>query len=74
MNYSISYGKQYISKEDTDAVVEFLYSDFLTQGPKIAEFEKNFAKYIGCTYAVAVSNVTAALYLALLALGIKKRR
>ena len=72
MIYSIPYGKQYITQEDTDAVVEALHSDFLTQGPKIAEFEKNFAKYIGCNYAVAVSNGTAALHLALLAFGIKK--
>lgn len=72
MSYSIPYGKQHITQEDTDAVVEALHSDFLTQGPKIAEFEKNFAKYIGCKYAVAVSNGTAALHLALLAFGIKK--
>ncbi len=72
MNYSIPYGKQYITPEDTEAVVEALHSDFLTQGPKIAEFEINFAKYIGCKYAVAVSNGTAALHLALLSFGIKK--
>jgi UDP-4-amino-4,6-dideoxy-N-acetyl-beta-L-altrosamine transaminase len=72
MKYSIPYGKQYITQEDTDAVIEALHSDFLTQGPKIAEFEKNFAQYIGCKYAVAVSNGTAALHLALLAFGIKK--
>ncbi|MDO9185582.1 MAG: UDP-4-amino-4,6-dideoxy-N-acetyl-beta-L-altrosamine transaminase [Bacteroidia bacterium] len=72
MNYSIPYGKQFISQEDTDAVIEALHSDFLTQGPKIAEFERNFANYIGCNFAVAVSNGTAALHLALLAFGIKK--
>jgi UDP-4-amino-4,6-dideoxy-N-acetyl-beta-L-altrosamine transaminase len=72
MIYSIPYGKQYITQEDQEAVVEALHSDFLTQGPKIAEFEKNFARYIGCKYAVAVSNGTAALHLALLAFGIKK--
>ncbi|MES2680272.1 MAG: UDP-4-amino-4,6-dideoxy-N-acetyl-beta-L-altrosamine transaminase [Bacteroidota bacterium] len=72
MTYKIPYGKQFISQEDTDAVVAALHSDFLTQGPKIAEFEKNFAKYIGCKYAVAVSNGTAALHLPLLAAGLKK--
>ncbi|HOZ88272.1 MAG TPA: aminotransferase class I/II-fold pyridoxal phosphate-dependent enzyme, partial [Bacteroidia bacterium] len=72
MTYKIPYGKQFISQEDTDAVVAALHSDFLTQGPKIAEFEKNFAKYIGCKYAVAVSNGTAALHLPLLATGLKK--
>lgn len=42
----IPYGKQYISKEDLEAVSETLQSDFLTQGPKIAEFEKAFGKYM----------------------------
>ncbi len=72
MTYKIPYGKQFISEEDTKAVVEALHSDFLTQGPRIAEFEKNFANYIGCKYAVAVSNGTAALHLPLLAIGLKK--
>jgi UDP-4-amino-4,6-dideoxy-N-acetyl-beta-L-altrosamine transaminase len=72
MTFSIPYGKQYISEEDTLAVVEALHSDFLTQGPRIAEFEKNFAAYIGCKYAVAVANGTAALHLPLLAMGLKK--
>lgn len=71
MAHKIPYGKQYISQEDTDAVMEALHSDFLTQGPKIAEFEKNFAGYIGCKYAVAVSNGTAALHLPFLAIGLK---
>ncbi len=72
MSFHIPYGKQFISEEDTKAVVETLHSDFLTQGPMIAEFEKNFATYIGCKYAVAVSNGTAALHLPLLAIGLKK--
>lgn len=66
----ITYGKQHISEEDINAVVETLKSDFLTQGPTIANFEKAFAEYIGCKYAVAVSNGTAALHLAALALGV----
>lgn len=72
MSYKIPYGKQFISEDDTRAVIEALHSDFLTQGPRIAEFEKNFAAYIGCKYAVAVSNGTAALHLPLLAMGLKK--
>lgn len=72
MSFKIPYGKQYISQEDTDAVVKTLHSDFLTQGPAISEFEKNFAAYIGCKYAVAVSNGTAALHLPLLAIGLKE--
>ena len=68
---SIPYGRQQITEEDIAAVVETLQSDFLTQGPKIAEFEKAFAEYIGCSYAVAVANGTAALHLCVLALEVK---
>ena len=66
----IPYGKQHITQEDIDAVVQVLQSDFLTQGPKIAEFENAFAGYIGCKYAVAVANGTAALHLSALALSV----
>jgi len=68
----IPYGRQDIDQIDIDAVIETLTSDFLTQGPKIEEFEKKFASYIGVNYAVAVSNGTAALHLAALALGVKE--
>lgn len=68
----IPYGKQNITQEDIDAVTKVLQADFLTQGPKIDKFEKNFAEYIGVDYAVAVSNGTAALHLAVIALGLKK--
>jgi UDP-4-amino-4,6-dideoxy-N-acetyl-beta-L-altrosamine transaminase len=67
----IPYGKQNITDEDIQAVIETLKSDFLTQGPKILEFEKAFAQYIGCKYAIAVANGTAALHLNALALGVK---
>ncbi|HSZ73154.1 MAG TPA: UDP-4-amino-4,6-dideoxy-N-acetyl-beta-L-altrosamine transaminase [Cytophagaceae bacterium] len=69
---NIPYGRHDISQEDIDAVVQVLRSDFLTQGPSVAEFEKQFAAYIGCEYAVAVSNGTAALHLCALALGVKE--
>lgn len=70
---NIPYGKQYITQEDIDAVVTTLQSDFLTQGPKVAEFETKFAEYIGCKYAVAVSNGTAALHLCALALNVNSQ-
>jgi UDP-4-amino-4,6-dideoxy-N-acetyl-beta-L-altrosamine transaminase len=68
----ISYGRQHITSEDIEAVSKALQSDYLTQGPRIVEFEKAFAEYIGCRYAVAVSNGTAALHLAAMALDVKK--
>jgi UDP-4-amino-4,6-dideoxy-N-acetyl-beta-L-altrosamine transaminase len=68
----IPYGRQNITNEDIQAVIETLQSDYLTQGPKILEFEKAFAEYIGCKYAVAVANGTAALHLCTLALDVKK--
>ena len=66
----IPYGRQHITQDDIDAVVETLQSDFLTQGPKVAAFEQAFASYVGAKYAVAVSNGTAALHLGALALGV----
>jgi len=69
---SIPYGRQNITQEDIDAVIITLQSDYLTQGPKIAEFEAVFADYIGCKYAVAVANGTAALHLCTLALNVKE--
>ena len=68
----IPYGRQNITDEDIQSVIEVLKSDLLTQGPKIAEFEKAFADYIGVKYAIAVSNGTAALHLCTLALGVKE--
>lgn len=69
---NISYGKQTIEKDDIEAVVRVLKSDYLTTGPKIDEFEKKFAKYVGSKHAVAVCNGTAALHIACLAAGLKK--
>lgn len=70
MRKVIPYGRQRILKEDIDAVIDTLKSDFLTQGPKVKQFEENFADYIGSKYAVAVANGTAALHLSVLSLGI----
>ncbi|MCC5944652.1 MAG: UDP-4-amino-4,6-dideoxy-N-acetyl-beta-L-altrosamine transaminase [Bernardetiaceae bacterium] len=69
---SIPYGRQHVTQKDIDAVVETLKHDFLTQGPKIAEFEEKFAQYVGAKYAVALSNGTAALHLCALALGVEQ--
>ena len=66
----IPYGKQNITQADIDAVVEVLKADYLTQGPKIKEFEDAFASYVDAEYAVAVSNGTAALHLCALALNV----
>ena len=68
----IPYGKQNIVKSDLNAVNKVLKGDFLTQGPAISDFEKQFSSYIGCKFSVAVANGTAALHLAALALGINK--
>lgn len=67
----IPYGRQNITEEDIEAVINVLKSDWLTQGPDIKLFEERFAEYIGVKYAVAVSNGTAALHLSTMALGVK---
>ena len=68
----INYGKQNISQEDIDAVVEVLKSDFLTQGPKLIEFEDELKKYCNVKFVKAVSNATSALHIAYLAIGVGK--
>lgn len=69
-NKVIPYGRQHITKEDIRVVIETLQSDYLTQGPRISEFEDNFAKYVGANYAVALANGTAALHLCAMALDV----
>lgn len=69
----IPYGRQSISDEYIQAVLEVLESDYLTQGPSISAFENAFAEYVGAKYAIAVSNGTTALHLGALALGVKKK-
>lgn len=68
----IPYGRQNITEDDIEAVVSTLKSDYLTQGPRILEFEEAFAAYVNSEYAVAVSNGTAALHLCALALGVEE--
>lgn len=67
----IPYGHQWIDGEDIKEVVKVLKGDWLTQGPKIEEFEKAVAKYCGARYGVAVSSGTAALHSAYSVAGIK---
>jgi perosamine synthetase len=66
----IPYGRQEIDDEDIAAVVEVLRSDWLTTGPAVERFESAFAELVGAEHAVAVTNGTAALHLAMLAAGI----
>jgi UDP-4-amino-4,6-dideoxy-N-acetyl-beta-L-altrosamine transaminase len=66
----IPYGRQSIDERDVAAVCNILRSDFLTQGPTVPTFEKAVAQYCGAEHAVAVSNGTAALHLACMALNV----
>jgi UDP-4-amino-4,6-dideoxy-N-acetyl-beta-L-altrosamine transaminase len=68
----IPYGKQCLDAADIAAVVETLKGDWLTCGPKVAEFEEALAAYCGAGYAIAVANGTAALHVAMLAAGVRK--
>jgi UDP-4-amino-4,6-dideoxy-N-acetyl-beta-L-altrosamine transaminase len=68
----LPYGHQWIDEEDIKAVIDVLRSDWITQGPKVAEFEKEFARYVGARYAVAVNSGTAALHAACFAARIEK--
>lgn len=66
----IPYGRQHITDDCVEAVIEVLRSDFLTSGPQVEAFEREFAEFIGAKHAVAVCNATAALHLAMRVLGI----
>lgn len=66
----ILYGKHDINQSDIDTVINVLQSGFLTQGPKVAEFEQAISEYVGAKYSVAVNSATSALHIACLALGV----
>jgi len=66
----IPYGRQNITDEDIDAVVAILQSDYLTQGPKVPEFERELASITGAAYAVALNSATSALHVACMALDL----
>jgi perosamine synthetase len=70
-NSLLPYGRQSIEEDDIQAVVNVLRSDWLTTGPKVAEFEEAFAARIGAKYAVSFSSGTAALHGAAFAAGLK---
>src|SRR5580704_11806101 len=67
----LPYGRQSISEEDIQAVVDTLRSDWLTTGPKVGEFEEAFAAWVGAKHAVSFSSGTAALHAAAFAAGLK---
>jgi len=66
----IPYGKQWIGEEDIEEVVNVLKSDFITQGPKVKEFEEKLAEFTGAKYAVVFNSGTSALHAAYFALGL----
>ena len=69
----IPYSKQSINEEDISLLSKTMSSDFLTQGPKIPEFEKRIQEYIGVRFAVVCSSGTSALHLAYAAAGINAK-
>ena len=66
----IPYGRQHITEEDIQSVVAVLRSDFLTQGPRVPEFEAALRRETGARHALAVNSATSALHIAYLALGV----
>ena len=71
-NKLIPYGKQSISQDDINAVIDVLKSDWLTQGPAVPAFESAIAEYCGASHACATNSATSALHIACLALGVGK--
>jgi UDP-4-amino-4,6-dideoxy-N-acetyl-beta-L-altrosamine transaminase len=67
-----TYSCQTIDPSDIESVVSVLNSDFLTQGPMVAEFEKSLASLVGANHACAVSSATAALHLGLVSMDVGK--
>ena len=66
----IPYGRQEITKDDIDAVMAVLQSDFITQGPMVPRFERLVAQHVGALHGIAVNSATSALHIACLALGL----
>ena len=67
----IPIAKPYLTKEDAQAAYDTILTGWITQGPRVKEFEDKFAAYTGAKYAVAVSNCTTALHLSLIVAGIR---
>jgi len=68
---TIPVARPFIGREEEAAVLEVLRSGWVSQGPRVAEFERQFAKYVGAAHAIAVSSCTTGLHLALVAAGVK---
>jgi len=68
----IPIAKPYLTTDEAQAAYDTILSGWITQGPKVAEFEQKFAEYTGANYAVAVSNCTTALHLAMIVAGVKQ--
>lgn len=66
----IPIAKPYLTAEDAQAAYDTILTGWITQGPRVAEFEEKFAQYTGARYAVAVSNCTTALHLSMIVAGI----
>lgn len=73
INHNIPYGKQNITDTDISAVITTMQSDFLTQGPKVTEFEDNYKQTVHSKYAISCNSATSALHVACLALGLTER-
>jgi perosamine synthetase len=69
---NIPIAKPYITEVEAQAAYDTILTGWITQGPKVAEFEDKFASYTGAKYAVAVSNCTTALHLSMIVAGIKE--
>src|SRR3982750_1814080 len=67
----IPIAKPYLTADEAQAAYDTILTGWITQGPRVAEFEEKFASYTGAKYAVAVSNCTTALHLAMIVAGIK---
>jgi dTDP-4-amino-4,6-dideoxygalactose transaminase len=67
----IPYGRQTITKDDIQSVIDVLESDYITQGPKVPLFEKAVCDFVEVQHAVAVNSATSALHIACIALGLK---
>ena len=69
----IPYSKQFIDKADVKAVTKTLYSDYLTTGPVVKQFENKLSKYCNSKYAICLNSATSGLLLACKSLDLKKK-